>query len=68
MEEERRIFSFGSPVIASAVSNPIFEIKATEQNTNIYTPMLFGSGKNVLSFGSMTAIASPKSSGGGFSE
>ena len=38
-------FSFGSPVSASAVSKPIFEIKATECKTNIYTPMLSESGK-----------------------
>ena len=30
---------------ASAVSKPIFEIKATEERTNISTPMLSGSGK-----------------------
>ena len=38
-------FSFGSPVIASAVNKPIFEIKATEDKNNIYTPALSGSVK-----------------------
>ena len=33
-------FSFGSPSSASAVSKPIFDIKAIEEKTNIYTPML----------------------------
>ena len=61
-------FSFGSPVSASAVSKPIFEIKSTEDKTNISTPMLSGSVKNVLSFGSLATSASPKSSGGGFGE
>ena len=51
---------------ASDVSKLIFEIKSTEDKTNIYTPMLSGSGKNVLSFGSLDASASPKSSGDGF--
>ena len=51
---------------ASAVSKSIFDIKATEDNRNISTPMLSGSGKSVLSFGSLDASASPKSSGGGF--
>ena len=59
-------FSFGSPASASSVSKPIFEIKSTVENNNIYMPMLSGSGKNFLSFGSLTARASPKSSGGGF--
>ena len=58
--------SFGSPVSASVVSNPIFEINATEDKTNICTPMLSGSGKNVGYFGSLAASASPKISGGGF--
>ena len=58
-------FSFGSPVSASDVNKPIFEIKATEDNTNISTPMLSGSGKKVVSFGSMALNASPKISGGG---
>ena len=44
----------------------IFDIKATEYKTNISTPMLSGSGKNVLSFGSLSASASPKIIGGGF--
>ena len=43
-------FSFGLPVIASAVSKPVFEIKANEENTKISTPMLSWSGKKVLSF------------------
>ena len=30
-------FSFGSPVSASAVSKPIFEIKATEENYNVHS-------------------------------
>ena len=51
---------------SSAVSNPIFEIKATEDKTNIYTHMLYRSSKNFISLGSMDASASPKSSGGGF--
>ena len=37
--------SFSSPVSASAVSKKIFDIKATEDKTNISTPMLSGSGK-----------------------
>ena len=43
-------------MIASAASNPIFDIKATEDKNNISTPT-FGSvsGKNVLSFGSLEA-------------
>ena len=51
---------------ASDVSKPIFYIKATEDKTNISTPMLYGSEKTFLSFGSLAASASPKSSGGGF--
>ena len=51
---------------ASAVSNPVFEIKATEYKTNISTPMLSGSGKNAVSFGSLDASSSQKISGGGF--
>ena len=57
-------FSFVSPVIASAVSKPIFEINSSEDKTNISTPMLSGSGKNVVSFGSLSARVPPKSSGG----
>ena len=53
-------------MIASAVNKPIFEIKATDDKTKISTPMLSGSGKNVASFGSMIAIYSPKTRGGGF--
>ena len=37
--------SFGSPASASALSKPIFDINATENKTNIFTPMLSGSGK-----------------------
>ena len=59
-------FSFVSPVIDSAVSKPIFDIKATEDKTKTSTLILSGSGKNVLSFGSMATSASPKISGGGF--
>ena len=47
-------FSFGSLVSASAVSKPIFHIKATEYKTNTSTPMVYGSGKNILSFGSLS--------------
>ena len=39
-------FSFGSPLSVSAVSKPILEIKATEYNTNISTPILSGLEKN----------------------
>ena len=56
--------SFGSPMSASAVSKPIFETNATEDKTKISTPMLSGSEKNVVSFGSLAASATPKSSGG----
>ena len=59
-------FLFGSPVSASAVSDPIFEIKATEDKTKISTPILYGSFKNVLSFGFMAASNLPKRSGGEF--
>ena len=60
--------SFGSPVIVSTVSKLIFEIKATEDKTKINTPMLYGSGKKVLSFDYMAVTASQKSSGDGFGE
>ena len=61
-------FSFGSPVSASSVSKPIFEIKATEDKNKISTPTFgYGSGKNIISVGSLASINSPKSSGGGFS-
>ena len=59
-------FLFGSPVSDSTVSKPIFGIKVTKDKTNISTPMLSGSGKNVLSFGSLYASASPNSCGGFF--
>ena len=58
--------SFGSPFSASAVSKPIFEIKATEDMINIYTPMLSGSGKNVLYSDFLDASASTKINGDGF--
>ena len=58
--------SFGSPSSDSSVSIPIFEIKATEQKTNISTPMMYVSSKNAVSFGSLDASAPPKISGGGF--
>ena len=51
----------------SVGSKPIFDIKVTEENTKITTPMLYVSGKNFLSFGSLAAIASQKSSSGGLS-
>ena len=47
--------SFGPPVSASAVSKPIFEINYNEYKTKIFTPNFSVSGKNVLSFGSMSA-------------
>ena len=50
----------------SAVSKPIFEIRATEDMTNISTPMLSVLGKNFLSFGFLDASVLPKRSGGGF--
>ena len=53
-------FYFGSPVSASAVSKPIFEIKVTEDKINISTPMLSRSVKNILSLVSMAASALPK--------
>ena len=59
-------FFFGSPVSAFSVIKPIFENKATEDKTKIYTPMLSGSGKNVVSFGYLDTRDSPKISGGGF--
>ena len=59
-------FLFGSPVSASDVSKKIFDINNTEDKTNISTPILSGSGKNVASFGSMDARASPKINGGVF--
>ena len=61
------LFSIGSPVSASAVSDPIFEIKATEYKTNISTLMLSGSVKNFVSFGSLAASTSPKISSDSFS-
>ena len=61
-------FSYGSTVSASAGINQNNYIKVTENKTNIFTPMLYGSGKNVLSFGYLDASASPKISGGGLSE
>ena len=46
----------------------MFEIKATEEKDKISTPMLSGSGKTVLFFGSLDASASPKISGGQFAD
>ena len=59
-------FSFGSPVSASAVSKTIIDTKATEDKKKISMPTLSGSGKNNPPFGSLAAISSLKSSGGGF--
>ena len=59
-------FSFGSPVSDSAIGKPIFEIKATGYKTKISTPILYGSGKHILSFGYLLASAPPKISRGGF--
>ena len=53
---------------ASAVSNPISEIKATEDKTNISSYMLSRSSKNVVYFGSLDAKGSPKFRGGGFAD
>ena len=61
-------FSFGSSVSVSTVSKPIFDIKDTGDNSKITTPMLSGSGKNIKFFCCLDASASPKSSGGGFSD
>ena len=58
--------SFGSPVSDSAISKLIFEAKATEDKTNIYTLMLYVSGKNISSFGYLGERALLKSRGGGF--
>ena len=52
------LFFFGSLVSASDVSKIIFVINNTEDKTKISKPMLSGSGKNVVSFGSMDARAS----------
>ena len=60
-------FSFGSPVSAPSVSNPIFDIKETEYKNNISIPIFYGSVKKNPSFGSMAASVFPKTSGGGFS-
>ena len=61
-------FSFGSPLSAYDVSNPIFEIKATEDKTKISVYMFSGSGKNILLFGSLAASASSQSRYGGLGE
>ena len=53
-------FSFGSPVSAYSGSKPIFEIKSTEDKTNISTPIFYGSAKNIVYFGYMAASASQK--------
>ena len=52
-------FSLGSPVSASDVSKPIFEIKVTEDKTNISIDTLSGSVNNAPSFGSLTVSDSP---------
>ena len=57
--------SFGSSVSASALSKTIFEINSTEDKNKISTPMVSGSGKNVVSFGSLVGRTSPKSSSEG---
>ena len=44
----------------------MFEIKSNEDKTNISIPMFSGSGKKVISFGSMATRTSPKSTCGGF--
>ena len=51
---------------ASAFIKLIFDITATEEKNKISTPMLSGSGKNILSFVSLDASAFPKISGGWF--
>ena len=51
---------------ASAVGKTIFEIKDTEDKTKITTPIISGSGKNVISLGSLDASDSPKISSCGF--
>ena len=61
-------FSFGSPVSASTGSKQVFDIKSTEDKTNISKPLLSVSGKNAQSFVSMSASASPKIRGDGFGE
>ena len=60
-------FSFGSSLSAYAVSKPIFEIKSTEDNTKITTPIFSVSGK-IVSFGYPAETASPKSSGCEFAD
>ena len=47
-------------MIASAVSKPIFDMKATEDKTNISTPMFSGSGGNFISFGSLAVAPHQK--------
>ena len=42
-------FQFDSSLSASDISNPIFEIKATEYKIKITTPMLYGSGETSYS-------------------
>ena len=59
---------FGSLESAYYVRKIIFEIKDNEDKTNIYTPMLAGSVKNMPPFISMAEIASPKNSGVGFGD
>ena len=52
----------------SAFIKLIFDITATEEKNKISTPMLSGSGKNIVSFGCLDASALPKISGDGFGE
>ena len=52
---------------ASYIINPIVDIKANEEKTNISTPILYVSEKHVIYFDSMATRASPKIIGGGFS-
>ena len=59
-------FLFSSPLSASVVRNPIFDIKSNEDKTKTSTPMLSVSGKNSVSFSYWDTSAFPKSSGGGF--
>ena len=60
-------FSFFSPVSAYADSKPIIYIKVTEDKNIISTPtFVYGSGKNILSFGSLATSAYPKIISGGF--
>ena len=46
----------------------MLDIKATEDKNKVSTPVLSGSGKNVLSFSSLAASALRKSSSGGLAD